>query len=163
MKKLYIILIVLLSPIAVFSQAKQINAILDRYETHEDVTSIQLNSKLIGSFLGSLVDDETKELVSKINSIRILNIEKDKNKSPETIQLLRRELNRVVDNGAMECIMNMKESGENVMDIFVSKDSREVLLFLGSGAKEFTVISMFGTIDKKVIDAVISGKISIKK
>ena len=161
MKRLYIILIALLSPAMVFSQSKQINTILDRYETHEDVTSIQLNSKLIGSFLSSFVDDETKDLVSKINSIRILNIAKDK--SSETVQLIRRELNRIVDNGTMECIINMKESGENVMSIFVSKDSREVLLFIGNGTEEFTVISMFGTIDKKVIDAVISGKISIKK
>ena len=161
MKKLYIILIVLLSPIMLFSQSKQINAILDRYEAHEDVTSIQLNSKLIGSFLSSFVDDETKDLVSKINSIRILNIAKDKNS--ETIQLIRRELNRIVDNGTMECIINMKESGENVMSIYVSKDPGEVLLFVGSGSEEFTVISMFGIIDKKVIDAVISGKISIKK
>jgi len=161
MKRVYIILIILLSPIMVFSQAKQINAILDRYESREDVTSIQLNSRLIGSFLSSLVDDETKDLVSKINAIRILNINKDKN--TETIQLIRREFNRIVDNGTMECIVNMKESGENVMSIFVSKDSREVLLFIGNGTKEFTVISMFGSIDKKVIDAVISGKILIKK
>ena len=161
MKRLCIILLILLPPVVSFSQAKQINAIFDRYESREDVTSIQLNSALIGSFLSSLVDDETKDLVSKINAIRILNIRK--NKSTETVQLLRREFNRIVDSGAMECIMEMKESGERVMSIFVSKDSREVLLFLGSGSEEFTVISMFGTIDKKVIDAVISGKISIKK
>jgi hypothetical protein len=161
MKRLFTILLILLPPVISFSQAKQINAIFDRYESREDVTSIQLNSTLIGSFLSSLVDDETKDLVSKINAIRILNI--GKSKGSETVQLLRRELNRIVDNGTMECIMNMKESGENVMSIFVSKDSREVLLFIGSGTEDFTAISMFGAIDKKVIDAVISGKISIKK
>ena len=161
MKRFYIMIMILLLPTVAFSQAKRINAILDKYENREDVTSIQLNAAFIGSFLSSLVDDETKDLVSKINAIRILSLGAEK--SSDTATSLKRELYRAVDSGEMENIVNMKEGGQSVVDVFVSRDSKEVLLFVSSNTKEFTVISMFGNIDKKVISAVVSGKISIKK
>ena len=161
MKRFYIMIMILLLPAVAFSQAKRINAILDKYENREDVTSIQLNAAFIGSFLSSLVDDETKDLVSKINAIRILSLGTEK--SSDTATSLKRDLYRAVDSGEMENIVNMKEGGQSVIDVFVSRDSKEVLLFVSSNTKEFTVISMFGNIDKKVINAVVSGKISIKK
>ena len=154
-------IMILLLPTVAFSQAKRINAILDKYENREDVTSIQLNAAFIGSFLSSLVDDETKDLVSKINAIRILSLGTEK--SSDTATSLKRDLYRAVDSGEMENIVNMKEGGQSVIDVFVSRDSKEVLLFVSSSTKELTVISMFGNIDKKVINAVVSGKISIKK
>jgi len=162
MKKLYIILVMLLSPVMLFSQTKQINAILDKYESRKDVTSIQLNSTLIGSFLSSLMDDETKDLVSKINVIRILNIGGGV-ESSETARHIKQDISKAVESGTMENIINMKEGGKRVVDVFVSKNSNEVLLFVSGSSQELTVISMFGTIDKKVIDAVVSGKINIKK
>ena len=159
MKRLYITLIVALFPVMLFSQAKQINDIFDRYEDKKGITSIQLNSKLIGAFIGSLVDNETKELVSKINSIRILNVN---NKNSDVYLSLRRDLDRLVESGAMESIINIKDGGDSSIDIFVSERSKEVLLFMSSKPEEFAIISMFGLIDKNVINAVIKGKINIR-
>lgn len=61
----------------------------------------------------------------------------------------------------MSRILKIRD-GEELMEMFKTKEDKGALLFLNSKPGEFTVISIFGKIDPSVVNAAISGEINIK-
>ena len=52
--------------------------------------------------------------------------------------------------------------GDELLEMFITKNSQGALLFLSTTSKEFSVISIFGNIDKTVVNAAMTGGIKVK-
>lgn len=143
-------------------QVKQVNDILDKYEKKKNVESILVSPALLQLAGGSNVDVFTKELLSKISQLRILTIKSSamENGIPLS-KLLREDLDNLIEKEKLNKIVRIKDN-EELLEMYITQSTKGVLLFLATGSKEFSVISIFGEIDKSVINAAISGEIKIK-
>lgn len=143
-------------------QVKQVNDILDKYEKKKNVESILVSPALLQLAGGSNVDVSTKELLSKISQLRILTIKSSamENGIPLS-KLLREDLDNLIEKEKLNKIVRIKDN-EELLEMYITQSTKGVLLFLATGSKEFSVISIFGEIDKSVINAAISGEIKIK-
>ncbi len=162
MKKTIIVLFAaIILPLAVQAQSKQINEILDRYENKKFVESIEINPSLLG-FLASDEDKETKDLMNKLKRIRILTI-------PSTAQdnglllryKIRAELFQLIKSENFARAVKVND-GDDLLEVYVAQNGEGALLFLASSTTQFTVISIFGKIDKSVINSVMNGSLKVK-
>ncbi|MDD2584178.1 MAG: DUF4252 domain-containing protein [Bacteroidales bacterium] len=162
MKRVFIIMVVLLFPIVGTGQAKQVNDILDKYEKKKNVESILISPALLQLAGGSNVDITTNELLSKISQLRILNIKSSAMENGVPLsKLLREDLDQLIEKEKLNRIIRVQDNDE-LLEMFITQSTKGVLLFIASGSKEFSVISIFGEIDKSVINAAISGEIKVK-
>ncbi len=162
MKRVLTIMIAIIFPILMIGQVKQVNDILDKYEKKKNVESILVSPALLQLAGGSNVDVSTKELLSKISQLRILTIKSSamENGIPLS-KLLREDLDNLIEKEKLNKIVRIKDN-EELLEMYITQSTKGVLLFLATGSKEFSVISIFGEIDKSVINAAISGEIKIK-
>lgn len=162
MKRVLTIMIAIIFPILMIGQVKQVNDILDKYEKKKNVESILVSPALLQLAGGSNVDVSTKELLSKILQLRILTIKSSamENGIPLS-KLLREDLDNLIEKEKLNKIVRIKDN-EELLEMYITQSTKGVLLFLATGSKEFSVISIFGEIDKSVINAAISGEIKIK-
>lgn len=162
MKRVLTIMIAIIFPILMIGQVKQVNDILDKYEKKKNVESILVSPALLQLAGGSNVDVFTKELLSKISQLRILTIKSSamENGIPLS-KLLREDLDNLIEKEKLNKIVRIKDN-EELLEMYITQSTKGVLLFLATGSKEFSVISIFGEIDKSVINAAISGEIKIK-
>ncbi|MGE0091720.1 MAG: DUF4252 domain-containing protein [Bacteroidales bacterium] len=162
MKKIVIIALLSFVPFLAIGQVKQINDILDKYEKNKDVESILISPELLQMAGESQMNQPTKDLLSKLTELRILSVKSShKENGVSVAQLLRQDLDRVISQENMSRILKIRD-GEELMEMFKTKEDKGALLFLNSKPGEFTVISIFGKIDPSVVNAAISGEINIK-
>lgn len=162
MKRVLTIMIAVLLPVLMLGQAKQVNDILDKYEKKKNVESILISPALLQLAGGSNVDASTKELLSKISQLRILNIKSSAMENGVSLsKLLREDLGKVIEKENFNRIIRVQDN-EELLEMYITQSTKGVLLFIATGPKEFSVISIFGEIDKSVIDAAISGEIKLK-
>lgn len=76
-------------------------------------------------------------------------------------KLLREDLDQLIEKEKLNRIIRVQDNDE-LLEMFITQSTKGVLLFIASGSKEFSVISIFGEIDKSVINAAISGEIKVK-
>jgi hypothetical protein len=140
--------------------------IFNKYEEREGVESITISPALLGLMKdGKTNDKKTQELISKINGLRILTITDGADgKGRTNREAIATELQTVVKKDFEE-IMKVKSSNER-LELYVRntpncKDCKGALLFITSATDSVTVIYLSGTIDKSLIDAMMSGEIGI--
>ncbi|HCT94235.1 MAG: hypothetical protein A2X19_08725 [Bacteroidetes bacterium GWE2_39_28] len=163
MKKVLIIMFVaLLCPYLAAAQAKQIHLILDKYEKRKKVESIIISPSVLQMASNGNYDASTKELLSKISEMRIVNVKEgaEQNGTPLKI-IIRSDLDKVLTGERFSRVLKMQD-GEELLELFVTKNEEGVLVFLATSPKEFAIISIFGNIDKSVINAVMTGGIKVK-
>ncbi|MDP3452750.1 MAG: DUF4252 domain-containing protein [Bacteroidales bacterium] len=163
MKRLLILMFVaIILPAAALGQTKQINEILDKYEKKKSVESIVISPSLLQIAGTSDVNASTKELLSKIKELRIINIKTSAMESGVPLWTsLKGELEKHTSSDLFTRIVRIQD-GEELLEMFITKNTEGALLFYTTTPKEFSVISIFGSIDKTVINAAMSGGIKIK-
>lgn len=155
-------MVAVLFPIMMIGQVKQINDILDKYEKKKNVESILVSPALLQLAEGANVDATTKDLLSKISQLRILNIKSSAMENGVPLsKLLREDLDKLIENEKLNRIIRVQDNDE-LLEMYITQSTKGVLLFLATSSKEFSVISIFGEIDKSVINAAISGEIKVK-
>ncbi|MHC1779480.1 MAG: DUF4252 domain-containing protein [Bacteroidales bacterium] len=162
MKKLFILMFAAILPIAALGQTKQVNEILDKYEKKKNVESILISPSLLQIAGTKDVDASTKDLLSKITEMRIINIKvtATENGTPVWVSL-KGELETLTSGDLFTRVVKLQE-GEELLEMFVTKNSQGALLFFSTTPKEYSVISIFGNIDKTVINAAMTGGIKVK-
>jgi len=163
MKKLLILMFVaVIMPLTALGQTKQINEILDKYEKRKGVESIIISPSLLQIASTTDVDASTKDLLSKITEMRILNIKSGAIENGIPIRLsLRKELDGLTGTDMFKRIVMVKD-GDETLEMYITNTTQGVLLFLTTNPGEFSVISIFGNIDKAVVNAAMSGAIKVK-
>ncbi|MDR1866496.1 MAG: DUF4252 domain-containing protein [Bacteroidales bacterium] len=167
MKKIsaLLILAVLASATTIHVCGQTIPKIFDRYEEKEGVESVTISPMLLGIMKnGKTQDRKTQELLSKISGLRILTIADD---AADKDALLS-ELKSVLQKGYQQ-IMKMKSSGERVelyhknipMNTAEEDAKISALLFMTTQKSSVTLVYLSGTIDKRVIEAVMNGEIHV--
>jgi|GEM_PF-679457 len=162
MKKIALLaLIVVLLPAALIAQTKQINDIFDKYEKKRSIESITISPALL-DFMGGGNSQETKDLLSKITELRILNVPNTATENGTQIRaMLKRDLDALIASESFTRVIKVDNSNEK-MEMYMIKGNKGVLLFMTSDNSTFTVISILGEIDKTVTSAVMNGGIKIK-
>lgn len=162
MKRVLTIMIAVLLPILMIGQVKQVNDILDKYEKKKNVESILVSPALLQLAGGTNVDVSTKDLLSKITQLRILTIKTSAVENGVSLtKLLRDDLDNLIEKENLNRILRVQDN-EELLEMYMTQSTKGVLLFFATGPKEFSVISIFGEIDKSVINAAISGEIMVK-
>ncbi len=154
--------VAVIMPLTALGQTKQINEILDKYEKRKGVESIIISPSLLQIASSTDVDASTKDLLSKITEMRILNIKSGAVENGIPIRLsLRKELDGLIGTDMFKRIVMVKD-GEETLEMYTTSTAQGVLLFFTTNPSEFSVISIFGNIDKTVVNAAMSGAIKIK-
>lgn len=149
-------------PIAALGQTKQVNEILDKYEKKKNVESILISPSLLQIAGTSNVDASTKDLLSKITEMRIINIKASATENGTPVWLsLKGDLETLTNGELFTRIVKIME-GDELLEMYITKNSQGALLFLSTTPKEFSVISIFGNIDKTVVNAAMTGGIKVK-
>jgi len=162
MKKLLILMFAAILPIAALGQTKQVNEILDKYEKKKNVESILISPSLLQIAGTKDVDASTKDLLSKISEMRIINIKVSATENGTPVWLsLKGDLETLTGGDLFTRIVKIQE-GDELLEMFITKNSQGALLFLSTTSKEFSVISIFGNIDKTVVNAAMTGGIKVK-
>jgi hypothetical protein len=143
---------------------RTIDDLFSAYEQEKGVGYISISPSLLKLAKGSDSKD-LDEVFNAIASLRILNMEI----TPELVGLanrIRSDVNLLVQHGNFEEVVKMRE-GEGNFAVYLSKKSNkeskelEALLMVASEESELVIIGISGTITRKVIDAVLEGKIGI--
>lgn len=155
MKKLVLILIVMLVPIAGFSQG-----VFDSYEGQKDVSSVVVTKnmfKLLAEIDLESDDPEVKEYLELVNNLDNIKIFMTKN--AEVGKKMAADVKRYVSsNSGLNELMRVNDEGKNIK--FYSKEGKsesyvsELLMFLdgvGDDDVETLVMSITGNIDLKKI------------
>jgi hypothetical protein len=137
--------------------------LFDAYEEKEGVESITISPSLLAMMKnGKRQDRQTKGLISKIAALRILTITGN-----EVKKNLLRELEPALQKSYAQ-IMKTKTAGER-MALYLRKEAENGkekqagALLVTIAEANLTVMYLSGTVDAGLIDAVMSGKISVSR
>jgi hypothetical protein len=160
MKKILLATLVLLSlPVFLGAQSKEINEIFDRYEKKKSVESITISPSL----LSMSNTQETRELGAKISNMRILNVPLKATESGQSVSnMLKNELERIIKNFQFQRAVKVEEE-DSLFELYMINGNKGVVLFISSDSSDFTAISIFGDIDKTIVNSLLNGNIKVKK
>ncbi|MFA5849062.1 MAG: DUF4252 domain-containing protein [Bacteroidales bacterium] len=162
MKKVILILLAaFICPMLANAQSKHISEIFDKYEKKKHVESIVVTPSLLGFMIGG-EDKEAKDLMSKIKEIRILNVPTTAIENGVPLrQILKDELDKFIIKEQFTRVVKVN-SGDELLEVYISQNDKGALLFLASSTAEFAVISIFGKIDKQVVNSIMNGTLKVK-
>ncbi|MCK9304799.1 MAG: DUF4252 domain-containing protein [Bacteroidales bacterium] len=152
-----IILLVISGPI-LFSQNKEIKNIFEKYEKNKSVESVYLSPFLM-AMAGKFTNDaEGKEWISAIEEMRILTVEMHGKNSGnvELVKQIKGEFDNLFGRYKFERALRVKD-GDELVEMYVLKEDKGLILFLNDSPDEFSVIVMFGSISDKILKAVMKG------
>lgn len=131
-----------------YSQNNAIDKFFSAYESNENFTVVFVSPKMF-EMVAKVADEkenqEIKELVKDIKSLKILSTTKDPLKYYA-------EANKKIPVGEYEVLMTVKDKGDNVK--FLTKGNGDVideLLLMVGGADDFVLMSFVGKLDLKKI------------
>lgn len=155
MKRFTLILILMLAPLAAFSQG-----IFDSYEGQKDVTSVVVTKnmfKLLADMDLESDDPEVKEYLDMVNNLDNIKIFMTENK--DLAQKMANDVKSYVSSSkGLNELMRVNDEGKNIK--FYSKEGKsdsfvsELLMFVDgniNGKSETIVMSITGNIDLKKI------------
>lgn len=157
MKKiLFVILALVVLPVVLSGQNREINDLLDKYEKKKSVESVTVSSNLIA------MAGKSEDWANKISKIRILSVNSHvlENNLPLRVTF-RKEMEEFVDKFKFISSLKVKDGGDEI-EMFVNQTQNGALLFLNNSDEEFVVIAMFGNIDDKLIKTAVKGGITIR-
>jgi hypothetical protein len=150
MKKLFLFTALLTLALAGQSQVNAIDDMFDKYSEKEGFTTVYISSKLLGMFIPKDVkEQEGKDLVGRLSSIRILSVEDSLlNKNVNFYK----ELNGKLNFKDYDELMVVKEGGDVTKFLVKQKGDRiSELLMITGGPGGNTLISIKGDLDLKTI------------
>jgi hypothetical protein len=158
MKKLLLILSLSALTLTLFCQGSPVDDIFERYNGKEGFTSVYISSRMF-SLLARIdtEDEEFRNLVTRIKSIRILSIDSTSNISG--INFAGELLPKLNRNGYEE-LMTVKESGGEVRFMIREVGGKIAELVMITGGQGSSVVSITGDLDLKTI-ASLSGSMGI--
>ena len=137
MKKLVLILAILVTPIATFSQS-----LFDKYEDLDEVTSVVVNQKMFNMLAQidvNLDDPEADEFLAMVKSLK--NLKVLSTGSENISSQIKTDVDKYLKNSQLEELMRIKD-GDQTVKFYVKegKDENHVkeLLMFVTGLKEVT-------------------------
>lgn len=163
MKKILILLIFLGSlPGVLNAQTREINEIFERYGAKKAVESIIISPSIL-SMTNSSKSKETEELISKISDMKILNIPIGASENGQPIsKQLKYEIDNIITQYNFQRVVKVQEEN-SLFELYMINGNKGAVLFISSDNSSFTVISIFGEIDKTVVNSLLNGSIKVKK
>lgn len=150
MKK-QLILVLILSALAIPMQAQTspVDDLFEKYDGKEGFTSVYISSKMF-SLLSKIDsnDEEFRNLVTRINGIRILSIDSADNTTRLNFAT---ELMPKLRRNGFEELMTVKEEDDNVFFMIREVGDRIAELVMVTGGHGSTVVSIRGNLDLKTI------------
>jgi len=150
MKK-QLILVLILSALAIPMQAQTspVDDLFEKYDGKEGFTSVYISSKMF-SLLSKIDsnDEEFRNLVTRINEIRILSIDSADNTTRLNFAT---ELMPKLRRNGFEELMTVKEEDDNVFFMIREVGDRIAELVMVTGGHGSTVVSIRGNLDLKTI------------
>ncbi len=145
-------------------EVNALNQLFDGFEKRKGVESILISSDLLKFSMDcSNVANNTKDLLSKLKEIRIINIKRSiKENNEELAKIFLNGVTDLLSSGMFKRVVKVAEGSESLEMFVTNREVNGALVFLASSKDAISVIVMFGDIDKKVIDAALSGEIKIK-
>jgi len=160
MKKLVFIIALIAISLSMVGQKSAVDEIFDRYNGKEGFTSVYISSRMF-SLLARIdsEDEEFRNLVTRIKSIRILSIDSTMNVAGLNFAAdLVPKLNR---NGFEE-LMTVREKDGEVWFMIREVGGRIAELVMVTGGHSSSVVSITGDLDLKTI-ASLSGSMGIEE
>lgn len=141
-----------------------LNQLFDGFEKKKGVESILISSDLLKFSMDcSNVTSNTKDLLSKLKEIRIINIKKSvKENNINVANLFTSGVTELLSSGMFKRVVRVVEGSESLEMFVTNREVNGALIFIANSKDAVSVIAMFGNIDKNVIDAALSGEIKIK-
>lgn len=158
-KSLIIILSLVLLPLSISAQTKQLDKIFATYENYKNVESVSITPELFATLSA---EAKSNELLTKITLLKILNVTKGGNEKDKIVWInLRTEVNKLIQEYNFAQILKVKEKGD-LLEMYLKKSENSLLVFIADSQTEYAVFYLQGNIDKSVVDALITGEIKIK-
>lgn len=149
MKRLLLILSLSVISFTIFCQKSPVDDIFDRYNGKEGFTSVYISSRMFSLLARIDTDDEEfRNLVTRIKSIRILSIDSTSNLSG--INFAGELLPKLNRNGYEE-LMTVKEGSGEVRFMIREAGGRIAELVMITGGQGSSVVSISGDLDLKTI------------
>jgi hypothetical protein len=146
-----LILVLILSALAIPMQAQTspVDDLFEKYDGKEGFTSVYISSKMF-SLLSKIDsnDEEFRNLVTRINGIRILSIDSADNTTRLNFAT---ELMPKLRRNGFEELMTVKEEDDNVFFMIREVGDRIAELVMVTGGHGSTVVSIRGNLDLKTI------------
>jgi hypothetical protein len=156
MNRIIVILAALLLSISAFAQNGK--SIYQKYSDADGVTAVYISPAMF-RLIGSIPDLEVGEdkvnvsaLIQALSGFYVLSSE-----NPDINGKLRTEVERFINNGKYEMLMEVKESGETVrMYTMGNERTVEGFVMLAAEAAEVTFICLDGSMPRKDFEALIA-------
>jgi hypothetical protein len=150
MRKPLLFILLISLPLSLFSQKSAVDDIFDRYNGREGFTSVYISSKMFG-LLSKIdkEDDEFRNLVTRIKSIRILSIDSATNVSAG-INFSNMLLPTLKKTGYEE-LMTVREDDNQVQFMVREVGGRIAELIMITGGHSSSLVSISGDLDLKTI------------
>jgi hypothetical protein len=153
MKKIFLITAAILLASFIQAQTSPIDDLFEKYSDRDGFTTVYISSKMFSIFAGrEAKDDEIRNIISKLRSIRILTVEDSTlNKNLNFFK----ELGKKLDFSVYEELMAVKE-GSDVTKFLIRQhgDIISELLVITGGPGDNTLISIKGDLDMKTISEI---------
>ncbi len=154
MKRHIIVLISMLLLASLLPKAQTLHSFFTRYDHDRRFETVSVGRFLFGlALISGNLSDEEKEIVGSLRQIKVLSA-KD-NVEPEFAQKMMRDLNKVIDKGNFESLLEVRSKDEKV-DILVRKN-RDIYTDLLISAREngeLNVIWIRGKLTKRIIEKI---------
>ena len=158
-KSLIILLSLVLFPLGMTAQTKQLDKIFATYENYKNVESVSITPELFATLSA---EAKSNELLTKITLLKILNVTKGTTDKEKSVWInLRNDVNKLIQENNFSQILKVKEKGD-LLEMYLKKSENSLLVFTADSRTEYAVFYLQGNIDKSVIDALITGEIKIK-
>lgn len=158
-KSLIILLSLVLFPLSMTAQTKQLDKIFATYENYRNVESVSITPELFATLSA---EAKSNELLTKITLLKILNVTKGTTDKEKSVWInLRNDVNKLIQENNFSQILKVKEKGD-LLEMYLKKSEKSLLVFIADSQTEYAVFYLQGNIDKSVIDALITGEIKIK-
>lgn len=158
-KSLIILLSLVLFPLSMTAQTKQLDKIFATYENYRNVESVSITPELFATLSA---EAKSNELLTKITLLKILNVTKGTTDKEKSVWInLRNDVNKLIQENNFSQILKVKEKGD-LLEMYLKKSENSLLVFTADSRTEYAVFYLQGNIDKSVIDALITGEIKIK-
>jgi len=149
MKKLVLFIILSALSLSAFCQKSPVDELFERYDGREGFTSVYISSKMF-SLLARIDpgDEEFRNLVTRIKSIRILSIDSAKNVSGLNFSS---ELLPKLNKTGFEELMTVREENGEVQFMIREVGGKIAELVMVTGGRGSSVVSIRGDLDLKTI------------
>jgi hypothetical protein len=149
MKKLILFILLSALSLSAFCQKSPVDELFERYDGKDGFTSVYISSKMF-SLLARIdtEDEEFRNLVTRIKSIRILSIDSAKNVSGLNFSS---ELLPKLNRTGFEELMTVREEDGEVRFMIREVGGKIAELVMVTGGRGSSVVSIRGDLDLKTI------------